>query len=231
VPNGLSSIVKECEANNPVHKVSGALYYSHGRYLQIIEGESRTIDRLMSNILKDTRHQDCLIQMDVQIKQRTFPSWQPSLVMNVNNDLYLRRFLARYSGLLKAMSVESRIAFNHFLKRKPQKKNDKIIHAQSRASLDVFGSHSIRLTELPSFAETELTPLMLNLCRLLKRQPHSVEQLVSEYGADKRDEIVALLRMLNQQGLLQFDDEESLDHGHASYSSDNKLSQRETGKL
>jgi len=69
MPSGLSSIVSECRQNNPVYDISGALYYSHGRYLQIIEGESVKIDDLMDNILKDQRHEQCLIQVDTKIKK------------------------------------------------------------------------------------------------------------------------------------------------------------------
>jgi len=59
VATGLCPIVKVCRKNNPVYGITGALYYRYGRYLQIIEGESKKIDNLMANILKDTRHKDC----------------------------------------------------------------------------------------------------------------------------------------------------------------------------
>jgi len=126
MPAGLSSLVEHCKKQNRIHDVSGALYYSHGRYLQIIEGEDKVVDRLMVNILKDSRHEDCLIQIDTKIKERSFPIWQCKLVMVIPTDVHLRTFIARHSEKLKAMSSDSRIAFNHFFKKQTLKRDTQL---------------------------------------------------------------------------------------------------------
>jgi len=98
MPSGLSSVVIECRKNNPVYDISGALYHRLGRYLQIIEGESTNIDRLMTNILTDPRHEQCQIQLETTIKNRVFPKWQCQLSMAINRDLYFKKFLTQYSS-------------------------------------------------------------------------------------------------------------------------------------
>lgn len=208
VPDGLSSIVRHCKRKNPSNEISGALYYRHGRYLQILEGESTRVDQVMSGILKDNRHSDCLIHLHNEINQRTFDRWHPLLNISVAKDPYLRNFLSRYSSELKAMSPDRRIALNHFLKKEKGKVKTKIIQEGRQSTLNVFGDHVISLDRKPDFSKLQLTPLMLDVCRLLERQNSTLEQLVTEYGPSKRDEIVSLLRGMNQKGLLRYVDDE-----------------------
>jgi len=47
---------------------------------------------------------------------------------------------------------------------------------------------------------------MTDICDLIKWQPHSVDQLVTELGTGKRYEILVLLKDLNGQGLIQFEE-------------------------
>jgi len=214
VSNGLLSIVKDCIRNNHLNEISGVLYYRHGRYLQIIEGESTKIDQLMSNILSDDRHTDCLIQLHTEISQRTFDRWHPLINISLA-DPYLQKFLNRYSAELKALSPECRVAFNHFFEKAKSREKTKVTQQGYQNSLNVFGDHVIRLNGKPDFSKSKLTPLMVNVCRLLARQARTFEQLVAEYGPSKRDEIMVLLRALNHKGLLRYgeDDMASVSNG------------------
>ncbi len=226
VSNGLSSIVRQCKRSNPANEISGALYFRQGRYLQILEGESTKIDHLMSSILKDDRHTDCLIQLHTEISQRTFDRWHPLLSISVAHDPYLRNFLKRYAPELKAMSPERRIAFNHFFRKARRNRKAKVIQEGRESSLNVFGDHVISLDRKPDFSKLKLTPLMLNVCRLLERQARTLEQLVTEYGPSKRDEIVGLLRGLNQKGLLRYGEDEM-----ASMSTKSRVDMRPHSKI
>jgi len=204
VPTGLSPIVNLCRKNNPIHSIGGALYYRYGRYLHIIEGETKKIDQLMSNILKDSRHKNCLITLETKISQRIYPHWQCQLNMVVKRDIYLRKFLAQYSNQLKSMDYEMAVGFNHFFKKDF---SIPISPAMTMPS-DVFGSNVLSLDSLPDVTSTGATLLMMNLCRLLIKHPCSVDQLVNEYGEDKRCDILVALKSLNSQGLLQFVDDQ-----------------------
>jgi len=215
LPVGLAAIIKTCQNNNNKNNVTGALYFGHGYYLQVIEGECETIDRLMVKILKDPRHENCLIQLDVKIRQRMFPRWQCQLALMPARDPFLRKLLSKYSQQLKSMSDTSKAALMHIFQKATSRQKTKLATLNTHCSLDVFGSEIISLTNLPDQEEISLTPLMMNLCRLLMRQPHSVEQLVIEYGVGKRDEILTLLRDLNHQGLLEFIDDESVNEDYS----------------
>ena len=124
-PADLSSIVSECRKNNPIHGITGALYYRDRRYLQIIEGDSRKVDHLMGNILNDSRHQQCIIQIDTEVKKRVFPKWQCQLNMRVERDIYLRQFLVSYADHLQKMNKQQKEASNHFFKKETPRYSDK----------------------------------------------------------------------------------------------------------
>lgn len=216
IPAGLSAIVKTCQKNNAIFNISGALYFSHGHYLQVIEGNRDAVDRLMVNILKDTRHKNCIIQFDFKIKKRMFPRWQCQLALLPSKDPYFHRLLSEHPEQLQSMSSAGKAALKQFFKKPTPRQKTTIASVNTHCSLDVFGSEVISLIELPDFSKLDLPPIMINLCRLLTRQPHSLEQLVVEYGVGKRDDILSLLRDLNNQGLLEFIDDEP-ERGRYSY--------------
>ena len=158
-PADLSSIVSECRKNNPINDITGALYYRDRRYLQIIEGDSRKVDHLMGNILNDFRHQQCIIQIDTEIKKRVFPKWQCQLNMIVERDIYLRQFLVSHIDLLRKMNQQQKEAFSHFFKKKTPRYSDK-----PKAKLvNVFGNELIHLTA-KDLAESDFSPFVMKLC-------------------------------------------------------------------
>jgi len=198
-PIGLSGIVSECRQNNPVNDITGALYYRDGRYLQIMEGDAQKVDQLMRNIMNDTRHQHCIVQIDTEIKKRVFPKWQCQLNIVVARDLYLRQFLVNYAYMLRKMNRAQKMAFQHFFKEgKSQAKNDVVSGVSN-----VFGDEMIRLTPINS-SNSDLPPFMSELCQFLAKEAFTVEQLVQNFGEDKRDDVLLSLKSLNNRGLLSF---------------------------
>lgn len=61
--------------NNVQRDVTGMLLYTKGTFLQVIEGEASTIDRLLEKIRSDTRHHDVEIVVRNSIKHREFKNW------------------------------------------------------------------------------------------------------------------------------------------------------------
>jgi len=209
VPAGLSSIVSECRQKNPRNGISGALYYRLGRYLQIIEGKTATVDHLMSKIINDSRHKECVIQLDIPIRYKSFPRWQCQLSLALERDPYLRQFLDQYDSQLKAMDTESKILFNHFFKKMiKQDGNDSnsglLANKNQEKQVNVFGCEAMSLNKYPNLSGPKFTPFMQKICHTLDLNSYSFEQLVIKYGKDKHDEILILLKKLNRQGLLQF---------------------------
>lgn len=60
---------------NPVHRISGALWFNQTRFFQIIEGPIDQVDALYANIERDERHTDCRILCRRLVPQRAFERW------------------------------------------------------------------------------------------------------------------------------------------------------------
>jgi len=140
VPAGLSTIARACRENNPSYGISGALYYRYGQYLQIIEGEPKTVNQLMRNILKDRRHEKCLIHVETLIHKRTYPKWQCQLSMIIERDPYLRQFLTQYSDKLNSTNTQMTAALDHFFKKQIPKRTSSV---KKKTEVIVEEPHSV----------------------------------------------------------------------------------------
>ena len=71
----LKDIVSTAKSNNPKISVTGALFFHNGRFLQIIEGPKKSVNDLMSHIIKDYRNKNVLELVNESILQRSFKLW------------------------------------------------------------------------------------------------------------------------------------------------------------
>lgn len=55
-PATILDIARQCEKNNPRHKISGFLLYSNEFYLQLLEGPQESLDDLWEKLTSDNRH-------------------------------------------------------------------------------------------------------------------------------------------------------------------------------
>lgn len=58
--------------------VTGALIFTGGAFAQVLEGPSEAIDRLMTSISQDPRHDRIVIVQRVAIDERSFARWAMS---------------------------------------------------------------------------------------------------------------------------------------------------------
>ena len=75
-----ASILSTAQAHNRKHQITGVLCQGNGLYLQVLEGERSTVNRLYAQILSDQRHKDVeLLQLE-EITRRRYPDWSMALV-------------------------------------------------------------------------------------------------------------------------------------------------------
>ena len=68
--------------NNKQDKITGCLAQPDGHFVQVIEGEAEKVDRLMSRIATDPRHENVVILGEWSVQSRLFQGWhmgQPDL--------------------------------------------------------------------------------------------------------------------------------------------------------
>lgn len=65
---------------NQENKISGALLYGFGFFVQCLEGDEESVRALYEKIAKDTRHYDVTLVCETPISERHFPDWNMSLM-------------------------------------------------------------------------------------------------------------------------------------------------------
>jgi uncharacterized membrane protein (DUF373 family) len=71
----LLGLLQSCRENNASKGVTGMLLYGNATFLQVLEGEERTIDDLIERIRKDPRHTDLQILHRATIERRQYSDW------------------------------------------------------------------------------------------------------------------------------------------------------------
>ena len=71
----LADIVIRSETNNLEFGITGLLFYHHGRFIQVLEGERDSLEGLMSILENDDRHENIQRIVDEPIKKRAFQEW------------------------------------------------------------------------------------------------------------------------------------------------------------
>jgi hypothetical protein len=71
----IQKILDSCKKNNPSLDITGILLYSDKKFIQLVEGESKTLNQLYDKIKQDSRHENCMLISYGPIKSKAFPSW------------------------------------------------------------------------------------------------------------------------------------------------------------
>ena len=72
--------------HNRVAGITGVLCQGQGLFIQVLEGERSTVNRLYNTIIKDKRHQDVELVAIEEISARKFPNWSMAHVIISEND-------------------------------------------------------------------------------------------------------------------------------------------------
>ena len=71
----LLSILRKSKANNHKSGVTGALCFSEGIFLQVLEGGRNAVNQLYNRIASDARHTDVVLLAYDEIEERRFAGW------------------------------------------------------------------------------------------------------------------------------------------------------------
>ncbi len=71
----LFAILKKSKGNNAKSGVTGALCFSEGVFLQVLEGGRNAVNQLYNRIASDARHTDVVLLHYAEIDERRFSGW------------------------------------------------------------------------------------------------------------------------------------------------------------
>jgi hypothetical protein len=80
------SILESARVHNRVAGITGILCQGQGLYIQILEGERASVNRLYATLIKDKRHQDIELVSIEEIQTRKFPDWSMAHVIISESD-------------------------------------------------------------------------------------------------------------------------------------------------
>jgi len=93
-PADLSAIRETAEHNNRRLGITGILAYANGYFLQTIEGGARAVNKVFSDILKNSLHHNVFILSYSPIVTRLFIEFEMDLI---NEDETNRKIFFKYS--------------------------------------------------------------------------------------------------------------------------------------
>ena len=106
----LSDIVTSSKTNNLASKITGLLFYHNQRFVQLIEGEQDSLERLMSILEEDTRHTNIQRIVDQDIKKRGFEQWNmDSFNLSADQDIDPEELSNISEAYKKHLLIDSKI--------------------------------------------------------------------------------------------------------------------------
>ena len=76
----LEVLLEQARRSNGIQHITGALIYSDGNFLQILEGERASVQALMARIVKDVRHAHVIVLREGEIPSARFDGWKMAYV-------------------------------------------------------------------------------------------------------------------------------------------------------
>jgi hypothetical protein len=71
----IADILVVSQRNNRRDGITGALVYSDGTFLQVVEGAPEDLDRLLLRLERDPRHEDIKVVSRMAVAGRLFADW------------------------------------------------------------------------------------------------------------------------------------------------------------
>lgn len=79
-PPQLEAIRTTSTKHNAEHDITGVLFYSSGRFVQLLKGDTEAIHTLFEKIATDPRHHHIDLLVLRPVNQRLFPDWSMGLL-------------------------------------------------------------------------------------------------------------------------------------------------------
>ena len=104
--DNITEILLKSRRFNEKNAITGCLLYHDGIFLQILEGEEKTVKALYSKIEKDERHANAKLLVVEKTEERTFNSWSMAyreLGEEEMNEIGNKLFKQEFNNLLEVV--------------------------------------------------------------------------------------------------------------------------------
>lgn len=100
---------------NTLNNITGCLLYCNGEFLEILEGEVNTVNKLYDRIQQDNRHYNITLLLTAKCEQRQFRAWD--MVFDQTNNRKIQDILIQrdvINSINKAQVTQENLAYQMF---------------------------------------------------------------------------------------------------------------------
>ncbi|MGP9544297.1 BLUF domain-containing protein [Psychrobacter sp. AOP7-B1-25] len=213
MPTGLSDIITVSSKHNPESQITGIISYREGQYLQVLEGPSAEVDKLMAKIASDPRHEDIWVFLDQNVTERSFKNWGVSVFDFVDQSTFFDTFIENNSALLNGFNEQHTKRIQPFF---DIKKSDTVLQKD-------YKGRSLKLLAWPDLNHESNPQLIIALCVKLTNKPYPFDALISSGEFGPLDQVTKMISGFELSGILDVTDVQPLDEKKVSEKKPNKF--------
>ena len=213
MPTGLSDIVRVASKHNPELQITGIISYREGQYLQVLEGPSAEVDKLMTKIGSDPRHEDIWVFLDKNVTERSFSNWGVSVFNFVDQGAFFDTFIEKNSAVLNSFDEHYTRRIQPFF---DTKKPEAILQ-------ETYEGKSLKLLAWPDLNNESQPQMIMNLCVKLTKKPYPFDALVASGEFGSSSQVTQMIKGFEQAGILSVTDTQLLDEQKVNEKKPNKF--------
>ena len=213
MPTGLSDIIRISRNKNLKSQITGIISYREGQYLQVLEGHDLEVDKLMSKIASDPRHEDLWVFLDVRVAKRSFPNWGVSVFDFVDQGSFFNAFIENNSAVLNSFDEYQQKRIQPFI---DIKKSDTVPE-------NYYEGKNLRLLAWPDLNNESEPQMIMNLCVKLTKKPYPFSALVSSGEFGTHHQVTQIIREFERLGLLSVTEAEPINEQTINEKKSNKF--------
>ncbi len=80
IKHQVNELLSVSQRNNNSKEITGALLYSGGYFIQVLEGAQLNVEEVFESIMCDVRHTDVTVLSSEYVSSRSFANWSMALV-------------------------------------------------------------------------------------------------------------------------------------------------------
>ena len=214
MPTGLSDIVRVASKHNPELQITGIISYREGQYLQVLEGPSAEVNKLMTKIGSDPRHEDIWVFLDKSVTERSFSNWGVSVFNFVDQGAFFDTFIEKNNAILNSFDEQHTRRIQPFF---DTKKSEAILQ-------ETYEGKSLKLLAWPDLNNESQPQMIMNLCVKLTKKPYPFDALVASGEFGSFPQVTQMIKGFEQADILSVTtDTQPLDEQKVNEKNPNKF--------
>jgi len=159
------------------------LSYRNGLYIQVLEGPDIQVNKLLTTLKSDSRHQDIDIILDAFTSKRYFTDWSMKLVESANKENSFVELMQNNQDVMSRLDTEQTQLLKVFYSAEDS----------SSAVTRTYEGKDLMLKAWPDLMLIKPSPVIIELCARLTKQSHSYKALLESKDFGTKQQLDKIL--------------------------------------